>query len=374
MTKMRSSSVAEPESAINHADTIVVGGGISGLTAAMHLQTAGLSVVVLDKGYGLGGRLATRSLTPVDSADQRGVFDGVFDYGAQFFCVTDSRFGAWIEQLRAGGIVTAWGEESAATFQAQTGLKQDLPSVPYRGVAGNRAIATHLAAQLRVFNQTRVKRFEWTGNQWEIETNRIETEEDIRFRGKSLILTPPVPQTLLLLEKSNLSIPQTLRSRLSAIHYAPCLALMILFDRPLALAEPGGRWIGEDPLDWIASNRIKGLSGPVEAVTLHATPAFSETHFEDPPDETIEHLLAATRHFLYPELLADDCPQAIITRLHRWRYSQAKTCFRESCAIVAKPGPMVFAGDGFGKVSGNPYLSVERAYLSGLSAAEAVLP
>ena len=57
-------------------DCIVIGAGISGLFAANRLQTEGLEVLVLDKGRGLGGRMATRRIS-----------SGVFDHGAQFFTV-----------------------------------------------------------------------------------------------------------------------------------------------------------------------------------------------------------------------------------------------------------------------------------------------
>jgi phytoene dehydrogenase-like protein len=44
-----------------HADVIVVGGGLAGLTAATLIAGAGRSVVLLERAAGLGGRAATRS-------------------------------------------------------------------------------------------------------------------------------------------------------------------------------------------------------------------------------------------------------------------------------------------------------------------------
>ena len=60
---------------------IVVGAGISGLLAARELSDAGWRVTVLDKGRGVGGRMATRR-----TGGAR------FDHGAQFFTVRDERF------------------------------------------------------------------------------------------------------------------------------------------------------------------------------------------------------------------------------------------------------------------------------------------
>ena len=42
------------------ADVVIVGGGIAGLVAARELVASGLRVIVLEKGRGVGGRMATR--------------------------------------------------------------------------------------------------------------------------------------------------------------------------------------------------------------------------------------------------------------------------------------------------------------------------
>ncbi len=52
---------------------IVVGAGIAGLAAAVRLTAAGVDVTVVDKGRGVGGRLATRRIG-----------DATLDHGAPF--------------------------------------------------------------------------------------------------------------------------------------------------------------------------------------------------------------------------------------------------------------------------------------------------
>ena len=54
----------------DHADCLIVGAGLAGLVATGSLQRRGFTVLVLDKGRGVGGRLATRSFE-----------GGRFDYG-----------------------------------------------------------------------------------------------------------------------------------------------------------------------------------------------------------------------------------------------------------------------------------------------------
>ena len=62
-------------------DTLVIGAGLSGLCAAGDLQQAGHSVLVVDKGRGLGGRLAGRRIG-----------EASFDHGAQFMTTRHPRF------------------------------------------------------------------------------------------------------------------------------------------------------------------------------------------------------------------------------------------------------------------------------------------
>ncbi len=62
------------ESAGESFDVAVVGAGMAGLSAARALAEAGRQVVVVDKGRGFGGRMATRRLGTA-----------VFYNGAQYF-------------------------------------------------------------------------------------------------------------------------------------------------------------------------------------------------------------------------------------------------------------------------------------------------
>ena len=53
--------VAKDMTISHHADCLIVGAGIAGLVAARTLQNRGVRALVLDKGRGVGGRLATET-------------------------------------------------------------------------------------------------------------------------------------------------------------------------------------------------------------------------------------------------------------------------------------------------------------------------
>ena len=78
-------------------DVVVIGAGIAGLIAARILIEAGANVAVVDKGRGVGGRLATRRF-----AEAR------FDHGAQFITTRDAWFRGAMEQWVDSGAASEW--------------------------------------------------------------------------------------------------------------------------------------------------------------------------------------------------------------------------------------------------------------------------
>ena len=73
---------------------IVVGAGISGCVCAWRLARAGHEVTLLEKGRGVGGRMATRRMEGAR-----------IDHGAQFFTARDPRMlellSHWEKEMRS---------------------------------------------------------------------------------------------------------------------------------------------------------------------------------------------------------------------------------------------------------------------------------
>ncbi len=320
---------------------VIVGAGISGLLAARELRDAGWEVTVLDKGRGVGGRMATRR-----------VGDGTFDHGAQFFTVREERFQKLVEGWIEAGVVEEWTRGFA---DAEGGHNED-GHPRYRGSEGMTSIPKYLARDLAVKTGERAVEVNRRETGWEVVT------ENAAYEAGTLLLTAPVPQSLALAESGSYRLPKDARSQLEEISYDPCIALMAVLREGNLVPEPGGVQIKGEPLDWIGDNHPKGIS-KTPALTIHAGPGWSREHFEAPDDGVTETLIS-----LAGERLGTDLTAAVAeTSLARWRYSWVTRPHPEPRLVAEGDPTLVFCGDAFGKPK------VEGASLSGLSAADRLL-
>ncbi|MTA42138.1 MAG: NAD(P)-binding protein, partial [Actinobacteria bacterium] len=113
---------------------VVIGAGMAGLTAA-HLLTAVADAIVLDKGRGVGGRLATRRIG-----------DATLDHGAQFITTHSAEFAATVGRWVTDGVVAPW-------FRGRIGPEGVLDPdghTRFRGSVSMNAVAKNLAVGLDV--------------------------------------------------------------------------------------------------------------------------------------------------------------------------------------------------------------------------------
>lgn len=314
-------------------DVVVIGAGIAGLIAARELKQTGRRVLVLDKGRGVGGRLATRRIG-----------GATFDHGAQFITTSGPRFAAVLELGRQNGALEEWcrGFAGGAAVQSH-----------WRGKPAMSAVAKYFAAGLDLRLETPVAAVRRAGNQWSVETTT-----GISFTADAVVMTPPVPQSLALLDAGGILLAPEMRSRLAAIQYERCLAIMAVLDGPSRIPTPGGFKPADGPIAWIADNQLKGISAQ-PAVTIHATHAFSLEHWDRDREESARTLLEAAAPWLGAGITT--------FQVHGWRYSKPMRVDPAPCVLVSQSPPLVLAGDAFG----DPH--VEGAAVSGWAAAESIL-
>lgn len=324
-------------------DILIIGAGLSGLLAALRLQESGKQVCLLDKARSTGGRLATRAIGP-----------GLADSGAQFFTVREAAFRHYVEAWQQAGLVyvwsTGWSDGSLITGGAPS---DGYPRYSVNG--GMNALARHLTDQVLAQGATlrtecQISAITQQGEGW-----LATTEQDNPFTAPVLILTPPVPQSLALLDAGNVSLSTADRAALARITYAPCLCGLFWLEGEITLPEPGAIQRAGADLAWVANNQRKGISPAATLITVHAGPAYSATHDDVPEDELLATMQASLQPFLRGKVKLHEA------QLKRWRYALPTVTHPDRYLQAQGLPPLYFGGDAFGGPR------VEGAALSGLA-------
>ena len=309
------------------ANVVIIGAGMSGLTAARALKREGHDVRLLDKGRGVGGRLATRRLSDGSGAEAR------IDHAAQFFTTRSDEFKALVAEALDVGAVEEW----CRGFGDHDGYPR------YRGAEGMTSLAKWLAEGLDI----------------ELGHTVVDLAD---HPADAYILAMPIPQALSICSFSKRLPPPLLQRALARVDYHPVLALLATFAEPLSVPEPGGvQTPDHSVVTFVADNQRKGISS-IPSLTVHAGHQWSSDHWLEADNVVTEALLANVS-----EHTNGANPTAI--QLQRWRYAGP---------VEPWPDPMVTWGGGAEGpqivLAGDAFASskVEGAFLSGRAAAAAI--
>jgi predicted NAD/FAD-dependent oxidoreductase len=308
-------------------DILIIGAGMAGLLAATDLQASGFHPLIVDKGRGVGGRLASRRIG-----------SATFDHGAQFITARTPRFAALLNEGKELGLVTEWYRGTNAEH------------IYWRGVPSMTSIPKHLAKSLNVRLEMKMTVLKQEESHWLAIFENGET-----ITANAVLLTAPVPQSLALLDAGGVTLEASMREQLEAVEYEPCMAVMAVLKGESNIPHPGFLRFDSGPIAWITDNQAKGISA-VSAVTIHATPVFSLEHQEDDRRKIGRYLLEAAAPWLGSE--------AIEFQVHAWRYARPKHEQDQPCLILNQSPALLIAGDAFGGPR------VEGAALSSWAAAE----
>lgn len=312
---------------------IIVGGGITGISAALRLKRDGIESIILDKGKAPGGRTATRRVSLPDGQE------AVFDYGAPHFKVKSE---LWEEMVifLASHFVVKISKPQSVTVNETT----------YRGSKSMRGISAFLSSKLSYLNDKKVLMINPQNNSTE-----VITEDGSTYEGDAIILTPPLPQTLELFNNSKINLPAKLKNNLSKISYTKTIMALLAIEGESHIVNGGYQDIDFDGIKYVIDNKKRGISD-VTALTIAASENFSENHFDIPNTELQKILLEKAENFYSGKVIA--------AQIHKWKYSQPTKVYKKSYEYITAPAPFVLAGDAFCK--GN----VEGAFMSGVDAAE----
>jgi renalase len=309
---------------------VVIGAGMSGLSAARQLHASGHDVVVVDKGRSPGGRMATRRIG-----------EATLDHGAQFFTVRTDDFQQRVDDWTERGLVRVWNH----------GFADDDGHPRYVAARGMTSLAKDLASGLRVECSTMAFALRpptVPGARW-----NVVVDDGSERPADHVIFTSPLPQTFGLVADSDVELDLSVMRT----DYDRTICLLARLDTRAPLPESGGVQPVDGTFGFIGDNMSKGVSS-VPAVTFHATAEWSQAHWDDDRDLLADLLVEATREWLGDALIVE-------RQIKKWRFATPRSIWPEPF-WMSPDGSVSFAGDAFAGPR------VEGAHNSGVAAAAAL--
>lgn len=307
----------------------IIGSGISGLTAALRLNEAGVETVLFEKSRGPGGRLASKRLADLAHGSADASADVSVDIGAQYFTVRNPSFRSFLNRYARdpdSGSETYDQWHGRLRYQASDGDWDAFHAeTRYVGVPRMTAISRALAQTLDIRTGVRIERLirPLTG-QWHL--NDSEGAEYGPF--DAVILTVPPAQAEEIILNSHLDPLVNAFSDDIDLMQA-CWTVVAQYESGLGL-DYEGLQPQSDVLRWAGNNSSKpGRNTSGEWWVLHGRPDWSDEHQDSPKAYVEKALLDAF------SLATDTGSQPIQVHSHRWLYAKS--------SAKAGPGHLWFA-------------------------------
>jgi len=281
-------------------DLIIIGAGASGLYLAhvLNQMKSNPQLLILEKSRGIGGRMATRRTLGTR-----------FDHGAQFYRLKED----------SKDLHEKWSEENLSHLWFKSELGEH-----WCAKEGMTSLAKMISKKFHCELEKQIQKIEKTSTGYKLTSDKNESWE-----CKTLVLTAPLPQALILLDKSHIQYPEEYKN----IAYTKALIGLVTLKSKLHLNQFGYIEPNDDTFFSISDQESKGVSS-IHALTITMSPTFSETYF----DEVDENLVIEKIKSAFVKAFPDVFMEGI--ELKKWRY----------CQSLTKANSM------FGKIDDNFYL------------------
>ena len=312
-------------------DVIIIGSGISGLTAARMAQDKALSCLVLDKGRRIGGRCSTK----------RGG-GAVFNHGAQFFTAKDPEFAALAKQAALSGAASLWDFGHHAPSYQGAPTMRDFPAFMASQTSSQEAL--NLRQETTIISISKQDGI-----------YHLSDSDEGRYYAKKLIITAPAPQAAKLVAPLDKKLCKTAQSA----SYDPCWTIMLALDAPL---EGGNNPIRDNGIiGWANYEPKRHETGYQPALTIQASPEASRDMLDWQEEAVIAELITA-----YEAATSLSLSYHYATS-HRWLYARVLQSASADLPYYSDDRSLALAGDYFGNAR------LESAFLSGRRAADALI-
>ncbi len=331
-------------------DFVVIGSGISGISAANTLIKNDKQVLILDKARNSGGRLSTRIHLTFS-----------FDHGAQFFTTKDLEFSQIVQK--------AIQTQEIAIFEHPEKGKV------YVGNPVFRPFISKLTSPLEIMQNASVTYIEKPQDRPD-ECWSISIANNQPVFAENIILTMPAPQANVLLPDYLTELKQaTLQAK-----YDPCIAILAGVEVPLSssiflensnlLVTP--IILKKGNISWsIAKWSLSYKKNTAYlSIIIHATPEFSSKNIDEDVSNFVDNLWEEWKSHIETDakLKASALPKHIsYIEGHKWRYARVIKTPDEECARTDQKYSIALGGDWLKGPR------IESAWVSGRNAAISLL-
>jgi renalase len=303
-------------------DVVVIGAGLSGLTAAGQLHRTGFSVLVVDKSRGLGGRLATRRLGTT-----------AIDHGCRYLEPFADSALCPIPGLLTAGVLQPWQPE-AFSLSADGALRPMATGILYVAPQGMSAVAKALAPDLNIQRHWRATSLTPSPQGWRIKGESLggDASQPTVLGARAVVVAIPAPQAIALIAAAAQHHEglKDMLQQLQTVDFEPVITVMAGYSpsrspRPRAQKVAGGWLVAGDAhptLRWVGLDSSKRTDPQEPVVVIHSSAAFATQAIDRPHlDPVGQELLAIASATLGTELSDPEWMQ-----VHRWRYGFVQTC------------------------------------------------
>lgn len=293
-------------------DYLILGCGLTGSLIARMLNEHGKNVHVIDKGRGVGGRVASRRRgTTAESVVH-------FNHGVSNFSAKQILSSSWFEKLIEEKILEVSDDENvfALPLPATDMIKFLLRGVP---ITLNEKVTT----------------VQTSNGKWD-----LLTESGHLFRGRLLVMTPPLPQSLNLIRPL---LTESLAKEMDAVAYTKSMVLIATVDSEQA--ERLQTFMPEFLLRFQVEERKNRTS-----VMMELKPELADKFFDENDEKIAENLRE-----IFDDIILQDLD------IKRWRYARVAKSLPYPCLQFSDRPRGLIAGDAFGSMDHQDF---ERAWIS----------